>query len=231
MQYCNTCGGPFQGRGRHCSSHDQTRRYPYNLHERFNYNTDSTDPEGNHTRRHTLRNRPRVTRFADDDVNNYYNNRGDQEDYHIHEDHDRQRNLVRYRRGNSNNNNVNTSLTQPLVQTFRTLSRGHEIRSMTYTQFPHGVSSVQADANTEREQCDICSSWFPDHRKLMYHQQEYSAGCEEHGICIRPEDAIYHATREKHNRCFLRGCSYVYRREGDWKPGFVREHVKSAHYC
>lgn len=234
MPYCMRCRASFRGPGRYCGRHGinegRDRRYPYNAYEHFNYNSDSTDPAGGHMRSRQ-RDPPSRMRFADEhggqdmyESNDNYASRGD---HNLGGRHDRRTGVIRYGHGDFN---VDTSLHQPLVYTFNTLSRAHAIRSMTYNVSPLGDRSVTAEANMEREMCHICKHWFPDHERLEYHQQEFSAGCEEHRKCMRPEDAMYHASREKHDRCFVRGCYSAFRREGDWRASAIVEHIGKYHY-
>ncbi|KAH9874442.1 hypothetical protein IAQ61_003631 [Plenodomus lingam] len=184
MPYCMRCRASFRGPGRYCGRHGinegRDRRYPYNAYEHFNYNSDSTDPAGGHMRSRQ-RDPPSRMRFADEhggqdmyESNDNYASRGD---HNLGGRHDRRTGVIRYGHGDFN---VDTSLHQPLVYTFNTLSRAHAIRSMTYNVSPLGDRSVTAEANMEREMCHICKHWFPDHERLEYHQQEFSAGCEEH---------------------------------------------------
>ncbi|KAF1839377.1 hypothetical protein BDW02DRAFT_150323 [Decorospora gaudefroyi] len=169
----------------------------------YNYNSDSTNSSG--PRFHTDT-RPR-TRFATNNTSNA---------------------LVPY--PTTTSFNTNTSLAQPLVQTFTTLSHAHAISSLTYSVTPSGAHSLTAAANFDREQCSVCRKWFPDHEKLGYHARDFPVGCEEHGVCLRQEDVQWHGTSERHERCFVRGCASVYRREGGWKSSVIDRHVREWHY-
>jgi hypothetical protein len=120
-------------------------------------------------------------------------------------------------------------MAQPLINTFKALSPTHAISSLTYSFTPNGGQSLTAQANFDREKCMVCDTWFPDGQKLESHQWEFSVGCQEHGVCMREEDVQWHGTSERHERCFVRGCHSVYRKEGGWKGGVIKEHVVSWH--
>ncbi|KAH9881902.1 hypothetical protein J1614_001073 [Plenodomus biglobosus] len=229
MLHCMECGASFRGPGRYCEHYElidgRNRRYSYKAYEQFHYNSDSTDSIGLHmgTNQRNLLHRTRfIDEYKDLDMgdSNYSHAL-----HHIH----------KIRGGDDRWSsrheicNIDTTLHPPLVQTFNTLSRTHAIRSMTYNVSPHGDRSVTAEANPEREMCNICKTWFPDHAKLACHRLEFSAGCEEHRKCMRPEEAIYHAYKKKHYRCFVRGCYSLYRREGDWRPSIIEEHIRRTH--
>lgn len=48
-------------------------------------------------------------------------------------------------------------------------------------------------------------------------------------MCFGQEEEHYHGTQYRHERCFVRGCTSPYRREGGWKSGVVEGHVKKWH--
>lgn len=54
-------------------------------------------------------------------------------------------------------------------------------------------------------------------------------GCEAHGVCLREEDIGWHAAEWRHDRCFVRWCGSVYRREGGWKGTVIEGHVRGWH--
>jgi hypothetical protein len=211
MPYCSTCGVRFKGHGTHCLLHSTKYHHTSTrLQNTYSYNSDSTNSSGVRFRTGGPR-----TRFAN--THDPYN--------------DNTNALVRYNHsGNSiQPYNTTTALAQPLVATFTTLSHAHAISSLTYSISPQGAHSLSAEANFEREQCSVCRKWFPDHQKLQYHHREFPVGCEEHGICLREEDVQWHGNRERHERCFVRGCGSVYRREGGWKGVVVERHVREWH--
>lgn len=233
LYYCMKCYASFRGPGRYCERHelidDRNGRYAYNAIEQFNYNSDSTDSIGipvGTNQRNLLRRARFIDEYEDLDMGGSHYRHALHNIHKTRGGYDRWTSLIRHGQRTSN---IDTTLHQPLVQTFNTLSRTHAIRSMTYNVSPHGDRSVTAEANPEREMCNICKTWFPDHGKLAYHHQEFSAGCEEHRKCMRPEDAIYHAYKRTHNRCFVRGCYSLYRREGDWRPSIIEEHIRRTH--
>jgi hypothetical protein len=217
MPYCNTCGVRFKGQRTYCLLHSNNHRQTGTRQQdsyNYNYNSESTNSSG---LRFTTREPegPRRARFAN--THDTYN--------------DNTNALVRYDHGGNifQPYNANTALAQPLVATFTTLSHAHAISSLSYSITPSGAHTLCAEANFEREQCVVCRKWFPDHQKLRYHQQEFPTGCEEHGICLREEDVQWHGNRERHERCFVRGCGSVYRREGGWKGVVVERHVREWH--
>lgn len=215
MPYCVTCATRFKGGGTYCAIHKPFRS-SNGYQDNYNYSSDSTDPSSIRYRA-DYRRRPRSLPFA-----NIYGTR------HSHGQYNRSSNaLVRYEHGATTY--ANAALAQPLANAFTTLSHAHAISSVTYSVTPSGVQTLAAEANFEREQCNVCMQWFPDHQKLENHQWEFPVGCEAHGMCMRVEDAQWHGTSSKHERCFVRGCGSIYRREGGWKGSVVEGHVRSWH--
>ncbi|KAH7398212.1 hypothetical protein BKA66DRAFT_437293 [Pyrenochaeta sp. MPI-SDFR-AT-0127] len=212
MPYCITCAARFKGGGIHCAIHNPYRSG--NRHQDTqNYSSDSTNPSSIRYRA-DYRRRSRNLRFENTrDLYDHYNNTPNA--------------LVRYEHGVTTN--VDAALAQPLAYAFTTLSHAHAISSVTYSVTPSGVQTLAAEANFEREQCTVCRQWFPDHEKLQNHQWEFPVGCEVHGLCMRAEDAQWHGTSERHERCFVRGCESVYRREGGWKGSVVEGHIRGWH--
>jgi len=206
MPYCNTCGTRFKGRGSHCTHHS---RYKSDAKEREHRNhcSDSNNPRN--IRPFTSQRHP-VGRFVDE--------------FHTYNGNGRPTDFNRYSSATDY-----TALSQPLAQAFPALSHHHAISSLTYSISPNGGRSLTASANFEREQCLVCRIWFPDYQKLHYHNSEFPVGCEEHGICLRRDDVQFHGTSERHERCFLRGCPSVYRKEGGWRGAVIEGHVLSSH--
>ncbi|KAF2121115.1 hypothetical protein BDV96DRAFT_640521 [Lophiotrema nucula] len=112
---------------------------------------------------------------------------------------------------------------------FRNLANDYTINNMTFHTHPNGTKSIQVSANKDRVQCSTCKQWFPDRKRLEAHQWEYVSGCEDHAVCFSREDEMWHGTSWKHDRCFVKGCESVYRREGGWKAGVVEDHVRKWH--
>lgn len=225
MPYCTTCAARFKGRGNHCALHNP---YFFNQsHDHYNYNSDSTDPNEI---------KYRTVRFTDNGYHKHKNrvprNYGN---YQLTNDfdygYDNRNAVVRYNSGYENalNSITSTAIPQSLTTTFNTLTVNHAVASMTYSVAPSGARSVTAHANLEREQCSSCRKWFPDREKLEYHQLEFPIGCDVHRMCIREEDARWHGTSERHDRCFVRGCHSIYRREGRWKGSVIEDHVRQWH--
>ncbi|KAF1943045.1 hypothetical protein EJ02DRAFT_152667 [Clathrospora elynae] len=217
MPYCIICGVRFKGRGKHCGLHNNYHlTIRHHDHYNHNHNSDSTDPSSIRFRTGG-RHQPRTLRFATDSHDTYGGQYNDTSA------------LVPYSPNPLPTTNLSAALAQPLVQTFATLSHAHAISSLTYSVAPNGSQSLKAEANFEREQCTVCRKWFPDHQKLETHQWEFSIGCEEHGVCLRREDVLWHGTRVRHERCFIRGCGSVYRLEGGWKWVAAEVHVRKWH--
>jgi hypothetical protein len=216
MPYCSTCGVRFKGQGTHCLLHSNSFRHTSTRLHDYNYNSDSTNSSGICFR--TGGSRPRA-HFAD--THGRYNDTTNAlVPYSNHHHHTTQR----------YNNNTTRALAQPLVATFEDLSQEHAISSLTYSVMPSGAHTLRAEANFEREQCTVCREWFPDHQRLEDHHYEFPVGCEKHGVCLRREDVQWHGNRERHERCFVRGCQSIYRREGGWKSVVVERHVRESHY-
>lgn len=212
MAYCATCSARFKGSGHHCALHKSDFRRS-RTQEYYNYSSDSAYPGDTHFRTNqgtdgiVARRRP-----------------------HHHDGYNEAHVLALYHT-NHNMPSINTPLAHTLAQSFATLQDTHVIASLTYSITPNGTQTLTAEANLEREQCPVCYAWFPNHEKLKYHQWENPVGCEAHQVCMRAEDALWHGTKERHERCFVRSCESVYRREGGWRAGAVEEHVKGWHYC
>jgi hypothetical protein len=221
MPYCTTCGVRFRGQGVDCGLHydyhnNQTSSGTY---DQYNYSSESTNPGRARSRTRGNRRRLGTLRF------------GEAHDIYAHyDDHNA---VVRYNtNGNAHRPSLaSVALAQPLVQVFSTLADTHAISSVKYSVSPlTGTHSLTAEANFEREQCAVCQHWFPDVDKLRHHHKEFSIGCDECRVCLRPEDIWWHSQRMRHERCFVRGCDSVYRREGDWKAGVVERHVRQCHF-
>lgn len=207
MPYCLTCNTYFQGSGAYCALHKSSLRLRHTQ-EYYNYSSDSSYPGDTHFRTShgtagavALRRPHRDTGY---NALSHYN----QHDVPT----------------------INTPLAHTLAQSFAMLQDSHVIASLTYSMARDGAQTVTAHANLEREQCPVCYVWFANHQQLESHQWEYPVGCEVHGVCMRLEDALWHATKERHERCFVRECGTVYRREGGWRSRVVEEHVKRWHY-
>ncbi|KAF2268814.1 hypothetical protein CC78DRAFT_575800 [Lojkania enalia] len=118
---------------------------------------------------------------------------------------------------------------QAAATQFQSLATDYTINNMTFHISPSGTRSIQVSANKDREQCYVCKKWFPDRRRLEQHQWELGSGCEIHEMCFSKEEEHYHGTMFRHDRCFVRGCASIYRREGGWKSGVVENHVREWH--
>jgi hypothetical protein len=211
MPSCILCNSYFKGRGAHCNCHNY--HSATRVRNRYNYNSDSTEPSSIGFRNSNGNgNRPRTLRFADT-TNMYGQNTNNNA-------------VVRYDGRYGAYDNTNTALAQPLINTFTKLSNTHAISSLTCSYDPSGGYSFKAEANLDRERCNV---WFADYEKLQSHQWEFSVGCEEHGVCMRMEDVQWHATTWKHERCFFRGCHSQYRRKGRWMDEAIEYHVLSRH--
>lgn len=211
MPYCTVCGEYFEGRGTYCAYHSGSVPEA-SRHGNYYYSSDSSGPAK--IRFSTRQRHYHSPHYADPRFLDGYHNHSTSLVKHSH----RNRTTKDY-----------TALTRPLVHAFEDLSHNHEIASLTYSVDRAGGQSLRASANFDREQCLVCHRWFPDHQKLEVHRWEFPVGCEEHGVCLREEDVQWHATDEKHERCFVRRCETEYRKEGGWKPGYIKAHMLRYH--
>lgn len=122
-----------------------------------------------------------------------------------------------------------SSSLQAAASQFRNLADDYAINHMTFHTHNNGTKSVSVSANKDRIQCSVCKSWFPDRRRLEEHQWELPSGCEIHEMCFPREEESFHGTSCRHDRCFIRGCGSVYRREGGWKAAVIEGHVREWH--
>lgn len=213
MPYCTTCGVYFDGRGTHCTLHNPylqayTAR-PSSAADirRIGYRTGTTP-------------RPRK-RFQLG-----YSSSSDSL-----AEHDARNTLVRYTPAGAVAPYADAipPPSSPLASAFTLLTHANALTSLTYSVSPHGTHSIIATANPEREQCPVCLQFFPDRRRLDAHLWEFPIGCELHSVCMREEDVEWHAVGERHERCFVKDCRSVYRREGGWKRSVVLDHVRDWH--
>ncbi|KAF2659189.1 hypothetical protein K491DRAFT_675874 [Lophiostoma macrostomum CBS 122681] len=118
------------------------------------------------------------------------------------------------------------------AQAFRKLTRDCEIGAMNLHMHPttSRPSTLSFVVNKDREQCPCCKVWFADPHKLKMHKWEFPSGCDIHKLCFGKEDEHYHGTQYRHERCFVKGCTSIKRREGGWMTGFVEEHVREWHW-
>lgn len=213
MPYCITCSTRIRGPGHHCTLHKPHSRRSHTQ-EYYNYNSDSSYPRDTHFR--TSQGTAGIV------TRRHAHHRAGYNDAHA---------LALYNINNPTNgiHTTSTSLTHTLAQSFATLQDAHVIASLTYSVTPNGTQTLTAEANLDREQCPTCYVWFANREKLEAHQWYNPVGCEIHGICMREEDAVWHATTERHERCFVQSCGDIYRREGGWKAGVIERHVKAWH--
>ncbi|KAF2241045.1 hypothetical protein BU26DRAFT_497000 [Trematosphaeria pertusa] len=215
MPFCTTCGSYFDGRGSHCALHNpylQTHYADTSSPINISYRTGTGGRYATPIRR-------KAKLYDDyDGMLDTYNDRNA---------------VARYSPRNSlaslPDPITSPSHLRPLATTFAHLTTHHAITSLTYSVSPTGTRSITATANPDREQCSTCRQWFPDRRRLELHQWEFPVGCEMHSVCLREEDIGWHAVSERHERCFVRGCGSIYRREGAWKRGVVEGHVRGRH--
>lgn len=210
MSRCSICNTLIYGTGSLCALHKSTFRRSRTL-DYYDYSSESSHPANTNYR--TSQGSAGVAALHRPRHRDGYNNG---------------RALALYS-SDRDPRTTTTALATTLSQSFTTLQDAHVVSSLTYTITPDGTQTVTAQANLEREQCMICFTWFPNREKLDYHQWEYPIGCAAHGICMRTEDALWHGTNERHERCFLQNCSSVYRREGGWRSSVVEKHVKAWH--
>ena len=201
MPHCAVCCTRIYGPGHYCTLH-KPRVRRQRTREYYNYNSDSTYPGETHFR---------TSAGTAGTVA-------------------RRRNQTYNGQTYTDTPSLSLPLAYTLAQSFAALQDTHIINSVSYCVTSSGAQTLNVDANLDREQCSICLMWFPNHEKLMWHQADNPVGCEVHGLCMREEDAVWHGTQTRHDRCFVRGCETVYRREGGWRSGVVERHVKACHY-
>jgi hypothetical protein len=215
MPYCATCRVRFHGSGYYCGLHRSSHRS--RTREYYNYNIDSTNPTDIHFR------------TSLDTAGTVVARRRLQPD-NSHDSSDRHALALYSQRHRPDTQMIDFPLAQTLAQSLVTLQDAHIITSLTYSVTPSGTQMLTAETNLEREQCPTCYTWFPNRAKLQVHMWDYPAGCDFHGICMPKEDVHSHGTSERHDRCFVRGCQSMFRKEGGWKTRAVEEHIRDWHY-
>lgn len=86
-----------------------------------------------------------------------------------------------------------------------------------------------ADMNNNRVQCGWCEKWFATQAMLDKHNELSPSGCPVHGHCFEAKDNVVHATRHKHDRCFVLGCESMYAIEEGWTNWVIIAHVRKEH--
>lgn len=200
MPFCTTCGEVFEGLGSHCPFHN-----PY----LFTNNLDSSD-------RDIIKYRTGHGRRHKHGALKYYDSYDDQA-------------LVPYRNPQSQIAISNHAL-RDTAHTFSRLTSDYAINNMTLSLHPSGTKSISVSANKDREQCPICRQWFSNSKRLDKHKWEFPSGCEVHEMCFGREEEHFHGTSWKHDRCFVKGCTSLYRMEGGWKTKVVEGHVREWHW-
>ena len=209
MPYCTTCAYPFSGHGTTCPKHTSiyvTLEKPSSTH--------------NHHQQHL------------------YHDQDQHLDLEVYQqqpqDHHEPKHQHQYQHRHHHHQDqpiIPTSYIKAATTEFHYLAPNHAITRLTATLHPNGTRSLTLEANLDREQCPTCKTWFASREKLDVHTWEYAYGCAEHELCFRSkEDEFFHGVSWRHNRCFVRGCESLMRREGGWKWGQVRRHVRDVHW-
>ncbi|KAF2009994.1 hypothetical protein BU24DRAFT_68962 [Aaosphaeria arxii CBS 175.79] len=252
MSFCNTCGEMFEGPGSYCLYHD-----PYSTKHSFGYNKLDFDGfpsikyrtgQGSHGHNHH-RHHQQQHHLHHPHTHHTSHKLKDYDTYDVLGRYDNSLDLVApsdsaliqyndqtaLQPFNNYNYNYQTSNSQshPILaaaaSTFTRLTANYSINHMSFSMAPNGTKSVNVSANKDREQCSTCKKWFPDHEKLRNHMWELPSGCEVHNMCFTRDEESFHGTRCRHDRCFVKGCGSVYRKEGGWKTGVVENHVREFH--
>lgn len=224
MSFCARCGSYFEGRGSLCARHspmhfsnDESHRYAVQAYVQKPHRSGrrSRSVDGHRELRHikqydTYGYRPRHR--TNDELALITLPSPHAHHSHQHHEHD------------------NHSSPKTLAKAFNHLTNTHAISSMTLHNTPDGTSTLTITANQNREQCPTCYMWFPDRQHLNVHTWELPSGCEEHGMCFSSDEEAFHGTAWRHDRCFVKGCQSVYRKEGGWKAGVVEKHIKQWHW-
>ncbi|KAF1993215.1 hypothetical protein P154DRAFT_625615 [Amniculicola lignicola CBS 123094] len=222
MPFCHICADGFDGHGNYCERHNTsyavTKTYDtYDAYNPSKYETVEHYPMVKHRSSHQNYHKPTYK------YNDYKHN-----DYNTYD------NTLTYHASSSSNPipvPLNTSnIVAATASTFRSLATDYTINSLSLSISPSGTKSILVTANKDRIQCPVCKEWFPDHQRLDMHHYEYPSGCEVHQTCFGREEELWHGTSCRHERCFVKGCSSVYRREGGWKRGVVEDHVREWHH-
>jgi hypothetical protein len=118
-----------------------------------------------------------------------------------------------------------------IASEFRYLADDFAVNRITASVLPDGTRELCIEANNERERCSTCGTWFADRQKLERHMWEFPCGCSKHGMCFTKEDEYYHGVMYRHERCFVRGCDTLFRKERGWKESAIKDHVKKWHWA
>lgn len=216
MPFCTSCGNYFDGRGSRCAIHN-----PHYFTKTYNFDSSNAFPDIKYRTGYSQRDKPYKAKEVEDYTGLY--------------DTDYANNDVYVNGVNAGGmdiipaQNSYQQLSQTTAQTFRLLNREHHISSLSISSHPNGTRSLSITPNRDREKCPTCKKWFSDRTKLNMHKVELPSGCEEHSLCFGFEEEHYHGTSWRHDRCFVKRCPSIYRREGGWKTGVVDDHVRSWH--
>ena len=90
------------------------------------------------------------------------------------------------------------------------------------------TGSVTATMNNQRTQCSCCHRWFGDNVMLKEHKRKV-VRCSQHHACFTSEDNVVHASRHRHDRCFVEGCRSRFRIDEGWRNGEIVRHVREEH--
>lgn len=219
MPYCTLCGYYFKGRGTRCVFHDpnpitvdtQSRYTSSNITTAYPLN----EPQG------IVRYKPKTRGQSSRKAPTYT-------------DYEPYRDLI----------HLPSSSTDPSTLPELNPSTLDELQSLASSPLYSNVSLTVAAAsnshstpsytlslapNLHREQCSRCKEWFPDQKRRERHAWEYPSGCDVHEMCFGIDEEYYHGVQYRHDRCFVRECKSVYRREGGWKKEVVKDHVADWH--
>ena len=106
----------------------------------------------------------------------------------------------------SYDNQLSTAWTPNTVaQMMRDPSLHYYFNSVTINR----VGTVTATMNNERTRCACCNYWFGNDVMLRQHRVANNSGCTDHVCCFGSSHNVVHATRHRHNRCFVLGCRSV----------------------
>ncbi|KAH7130300.1 hypothetical protein B0J11DRAFT_248692 [Dendryphion nanum] len=225
MPYCISCGDAFTGPGSLCVFHNPTAFSKTQMDTYNKYDNNNLPLIKYRTSGQGSRHKPHKHREYENF--NYYDQSIEQTFDQFHDTNDLS--LAPYYHNHTNDHQHSPSHLNHAAQTFTRLTSQHAINSLTLTSTPAGLKTISVIPNKDREQCPVCRKWFPDAERLRMHRWEYSSGCEVHGICFGREEEAFHASKCRHDRCFVKGCPSLYRKEGGWKGSVVEGHVKEWH--
>ena len=98
-------------------------------------------------------------------------------------------------------------------------TKGHSDDSRTC-----GVSS-----RWTRTLCERCRAAFDLQEEHDKHVRDNEYVCEEYKVSLSLKGIWDHVKAESHDRCFLQGCEFKYRKSAGWRDEVIEEHIWREH--